>query len=118
MEAFATKHYRALALILGTLLIGLSFYLGYLQGIRQGNNEVTLACSSDVLTALTIPTKALAEGAVPQPAASGTYFGSRNGSKYYEDSCKSVTRIKSENMVWFSDEADAALQGYTKATSC
>jgi hypothetical protein len=53
-----------------------------------------------------------------KPASSGgKIMASKNGTKYYFDSCSEVKRIKPENLVYFSTEADAKANGYD-ASSC
>ena len=47
--------------------------------------------------------------------AKGAFVGSKNGTKYYRPECPGVARIKPENYIWFNDEQDAQLQGYSPA---
>ena len=127
MEAFITRHYRLLLILLVTALMILSFLIGFEEGkVRGAGGGIVLSCSEDVLSSLAIPTGALARGeAVPEGPSvlsgtvggQGKYFGSKNGTKYYTPGCPAGNRIKPENYLWFENEADARLQGYT-AASC
>lgn len=48
---------------------------------------------------------------------SGRIVASKSGTKYYFESCSEVNRIKKENLVYFSSEAEAKANGY-EASSC
>lgn len=48
----------------------------------------------------------------------GTYVGSRNGSKYHLPWCSGAQRIKEDNKVWFATKEEAARFGYTPAKNC
>jgi hypothetical protein len=130
MQRFLAKYYLLIFTVLILAIAGLSFYVGMLQANKQGSSAVALHCSDTVLSALTIPTKALSEDAAPTvlgtnttqaitaPAtAPGAFAGSKNGTKYYTPGCAGLERIKPENRVWFQSAEDATLQGYT-AGSC
>ena len=100
-----------------------SFYLGYIQGKKIKSSGVTLNCPDNVLAQLAIPTKALASGTYKKPLIAGTdskraFFGSKNGTKFYTPGCKAGNRIKPENIIWFSSQSEAEIQGYSKASSC
>lgn len=121
MEAFITKYYNAIFGILIVLIIAVSFYLGTLQGAQNGaKSGLTLACSDQVLSSLKIPLKAIASGSIAKEQLSlgtktGNFLGSKNGTKYYTPNCSGVSRINPENIIWFTSEEDARLQGYSPA---
>ncbi len=48
----------------------------------------------------------------------GKYLASKNGKMYYPVSCKSASRIKDKNRVYFKTEDDAKYLGYRKAENC
>ncbi len=48
----------------------------------------------------------------------GKYLASKNGKMYYPVSCKSASRIKEKNRVYFINENDAKYLGYRKAENC
>lgn len=43
---------------------------------------------------------------------------SKSGNVYYPVGCGSYTRIKEENRVYFTDEAEALSRGYSKSSLC
>ena len=48
----------------------------------------------------------------------GSFVASKNGKKYYPLSCPSVQRIKQENKIFFSSEAEAKGAGLEPAAGC
>lgn len=143
MQAFLSRQYRPIFTVLLLSIIGLAYYVGTLQAQKGSRGGVTLACSDEVLSALSIPAASavqakksvqtgdltaaatdptdqdqIAEEGTQSPAATtGAYMGSKNGTKYYAPDCPAAKRIKPENVVWFQTAEDASLQGYT-AASC
>ena len=121
MNSFVSRYYTAIFCILMILLVGASFYLGTLQKqAKNVQNGVILACSDQVLSSLKIPlTSIAAEQTTAKEtqvtAKTGQYMGSKNGTKYYAPGCSGASRIKPENVIWFTNEEDATLQGYTPA---
>lgn len=95
--------------------------MGFLTGKQSTSPAVTLSCTPDVLSELSIPLARLSQNAITKESNSvstGAFVGSKNGTKYYRPECAGVKRINPENYVWFKDAADAELQGYSKAQSC
>ena len=118
MEAFIHRYYNVLFAILLLCIIGVSFYLGSLQGQKGEVSGVTLSCNDQVLKTLAIPlgNLAVSSNQDTKPASSGQFVGSKNGTKYYTPGCAGAKRIKPENIIWFQNAEDATLQGYTPAT--
>jgi hypothetical protein len=48
----------------------------------------------------------------------GAFLASKSGTKYYPAWCKSASRIKDANRVWFQSEEEAQKAGYTRAGTC
>ncbi len=133
MGMFITRHYHFFLTGLVAILMVLCFLIGREEGRTHIVPAVVLSCAPETLSELKIPVHALSGGVatgqihqtagiVPtEPAvlsaqtSRGKYFGSKNGTKYYTPGCAAGNRIKPENYVWFSDEEDARLQGYTPA---
>ncbi len=46
------------------------------------------------------------------------YVGSVSGEKYYPVGCKGVSRIKTENRIYFSSVIEAVGAGYSAASGC
>lgn len=128
-KAFLEKFYF---LIFGILLITIvisTFYVGMIEGKKEAGENVQLICKDEVLKQLAIPLDAFdssSNTSTTQKTMSlnivsdnmsdqGRYAGSKNGTKYYTPGCAGLKRIKPENLIWFSSEEDAKLQGYTQA---
>ncbi len=130
MGTFLEKYYRYIAPLLMIGIVVLSFLLGREEGRSFGRNAVVLSCDASVLEGLAmtqekqqsdsenelIDTENAVLGATTTGEALGAFLGSKNGTKYYRPDCPSAKRIKPENYIWFSDEQDAQLQGYTPAS--
>lgn len=50
--------------------------------------------------------------------ASGSYFASNRGSKYYPISCSAGKDIKMENRIYFNTKEEAEGAGYALSSSC
>ncbi|MDD9867965.1 MAG: hypothetical protein OXU73_01380 [Candidatus Campbellbacteria bacterium] len=48
----------------------------------------------------------------------GEIVASKNGTRYYLPSCSGGNRIKEENKIYFSNEKEAEIAGYTKSKTC
>ncbi len=123
MESFLTRQYWVIFGVLMVGLVGLSFYVGMLEGKRSGSSAVVLSCSDELLSKRALSSlQAVANpeknGATPgmSTAPQGAFAGSKNGTKYYTPGCAGLERIKPENIVWFQSAEDATLQGYTPAS--
>ncbi len=114
----------SIAIILGTGL--LSFFIGMrYQKITAGatSSGIQFSCDPNMLSTLEIPKGSGSAGGsvaganVTLAPTTGSYFGSRNGTKYYGASC-GKGRIKPENLIWFTTSEEAEIQGYTRSSSC
>jgi hypothetical protein len=77
------------------------------QGLNsQGQGANVLYAAS----AATVPNK-------PQNA-SGAYFASSRGTKYYPAGCTAGQNIKEANKVWFATREEAEQAGYELSSSC
>lgn len=52
------------------------------------------------------------------PQVRGTLVASKSGHTYHLESCNSAQRIKTQNRITFSSEADAKSQGYAPCKQC
>lgn len=117
--------------VLVVIVLILSATLAFGLGILAGKDMVK-ASGKDGFWIEQLPEKALpvsggpaaviqagssAKPAIPA-ATSGTYLGSKNGTKYYLPTCGGVKRIKTENIVWFQTKAEAEAAGYGPAANC
>ncbi|MFA5937141.1 MAG: Ada metal-binding domain-containing protein [Candidatus Paceibacterota bacterium] len=53
-----------------------------------------------------------------QKLASGNFFASSRGSKYYSISCSAGKTIKQENRIYFASSGEAEKAGYALSSSC
>ena len=54
----------------------------------------------------------------PTAQAGSNFMASINGTAYYPKGCPSASRIKEENIIWFSTREEAEAQGYKPAQNC
>lgn len=137
MERFFVRHYQYCLYGLILILMVLSFLIGQEEGKKRINDSVVLSCAPEVLESLSISTKKSITAVAPSTPeysipnsptvlseerndvvvpTEGKFLGSKNGTKYYTPGCAGAKRIKPENYIWFSDEQDAQLQGYSPAS--
>ncbi|KKU53151.1 MAG: hypothetical protein A3F26_02390 [Candidatus Ryanbacteria bacterium RIFCSPHIGHO2_12_FULL_47_12b] len=62
--------------------------------------------------------QAFSVNAAAGPIEDTHFIASRNGSKYYPAGCASINRIKTENKIYFNDEASAQKAGFEPSTQC
>lgn len=48
----------------------------------------------------------------------GSFVASKNGAKFYPINCKSASRIKPENQIFFATETEAISRGYELSDQC
>lgn len=114
LEALPENLIPVLVLILATTA---SFGLGVLAGRDMGGGTVVGAVSASKGVHIASSTLEMAPaGSVS--AETGEYVASRNGTKYYLQSCGGAGRIKEENKVWFQSVEEAVSAGYTPASNC
>ena len=114
MQAFIARYYRVLFASLLAIVLGLTFYVGFLEGKNTEEQKVTLSCNNNIMSTLSIPLQTLAAGNTPSTkATTGAFVGSVNGTKYYAPSCSAAQRIKPANDIWFDSAEDAQIQGYS-----
>ncbi|MBI2054633.1 MAG: hypothetical protein HYT39_00845 [Candidatus Sungbacteria bacterium] len=110
-----------LILGLAVVLISLaSFGLGRLSVVWAPHAPIKIEMPSDAIDAgaqVTGDTKN--DAAVSQAVTPvGAYVASKNGSAYYLESCAGANRIKLENKIGFTTEAEARAAGYRPAANC
>lgn len=55
---------------------------------------------------------------VKAPTATGAFFASKNGTRYYPAGCKAGNRIAEKNKIFFNTPQEAELLGLSKAVGC
>ncbi len=58
------------------------------------------------------------ENATSSALGTGTYVGSKKGTKYHLPWCSGAQRINEDNKIWFADKDSAEKAGYTPAANC
>ena len=58
------------------------------------------------------------EGAIREQKDTGSFVGSKNGTKYHYPWCSGAQRIQPANLIWFSSKKEAEAMGYTPAGNC
>jgi len=95
----------------------ISFGLGRLSGLETVNREVNITFPTGQTASALIGT--FATSSVPAVyKTSGTYLASKNGTKYYLQSCSSSKRISAANRIWFDTKQEAEAAGYAPAANC
>ena len=122
MSDIITRYYNTIFIVILSLIILISYYLGTLKPSSNGtknNSNVTLNCSEEILSSLKIPLSDISNNSKSTYSKDITnrdqFLGSKNGTKYYTPGCVGSKRINDENIIWFQNEEDAKLQGYTAA---
>ncbi|HEY4502652.1 MAG TPA: hypothetical protein VJH21_02365 [Candidatus Paceibacterota bacterium] len=105
-----------LFVVLLIVLIGLmSFGLGRLSALEKGRTHVRII---DPVAQRASVLEQNSNGSTSDTVSSGSFVGSKNGSKYHFPWCSGAQRIKEENKIWFSTKEEAERAGYTPAANC
>lgn len=113
-------------LIVLLLLVTSSFAFG-LGMLAERQNRAGegkgFSIEETALSSVSVPQAAAATAAVVAATqvtapAKGSYVASKNGETYYLTTCKSASRIKSENRVYFATAEEARNSGRRPAANC
>ena len=105
-----------LFVVLLIVLIGLmSFGLGRLSALEKERIPVRII---DPVAQRASVLEQNSNGNTSDTVSSGSFVGSKNGSKYHFPWCSGAQRIKEENKIWFSTKEEAERAGYTPAANC
>jgi len=111
----------------GSLLLGTVFVLGRISGAlstkKESRVEIIYPPLPNPLTSQCV-TKEIVSS-IHQTSSKNTssdhqgdFAGSKTGKTYYPISCKSLNRIKNENRVYFTTQAEAKSAGYSPSKAC
>lgn len=101
------------------VIVGIgSFFLG-----RWSNIEVSRASQAPITEPAPVEIvqtnqSSQTEEKAPESTVPGSFFASKNGTKYYPEGCSGINRIKPENLIGFETEAVAQATGRTKSSVC
>lgn len=107
-------------LIMVLLAVG-AFGLGRLSKTSIEGNGILLRYSDDQAMAMTEVwhlEKSKKDPISPTIMGANALFGSKNGTKYYTNTCSGASRIKEENKIFFASEKEAREAGYEKSATC
>lgn len=79
-------------------------------------NPADFAIAVDPVTANEPVAASAPDGSARKPA--GSFVASKTGTKYYPIDCSGVSRIKTENRIYFASEKEAEEKGYTRTETC
>ncbi len=110
---------RALTFILMCLVfiataIG-SFALGRISASKEQKNPTSQVRGVFVDTSASDVYFEAEEARTTSPKS---IVASVNGTRYYPKDCKAANSINPENQIWFSNENEAKMAGYTLSKSC
>ncbi len=111
---------RSLVLAFVIILVGTaSFGLGRLSSLEERGASLTVKNTAETAAAqAAVSAHVRAVKALAEPAKSGAYVASKNGTAYYLPTCSGASRIKDANKIWFATKNDAELAGYHAAANC
>lgn len=113
-----SKAGKDLLTVIIVILVGIgSFYLGRLS--KQAKNEgIRIEYKGQVINQEASAIKATNKAEIIPKSASGSFFASKRGKKYYPAGCSAGKSIKQENRVYFESKDIAEAAGYSLSTSC
>ncbi len=121
-------HYeQTIITLVAIILVGVSSYAyGIAKGmtVKQPPLKITTHDLSEIKAFVTEQSIAETQSATSKEITTNNeredclYVGSIHGKKYYPPRCKSVKRIRPENLTCFRSVEDATQRGYTKTTTC
>ncbi len=106
----------AIVVLVGTT----SFGLGRLSRLNQNQGGVVIRAPESSLPLARAVTLSPNNTLSMQATSSliHNFVSSKNGSKYYPSGCKSASRIKAINQIWFETAEAAQVVGLTLASGC
>jgi len=119
---------KDILIIIIVILVGLSsFQLGRLSKENTSNNGIRIEYPlNDQNIPLETNLSQINSNNTPKTTqinqiktqATGNYFASKRGKKYYPVGCSAGNTIKQENKIYFSTSTDAEKAGYELSGSC
>jgi hypothetical protein len=118
------KNTEIVLLIISTILIGGSaYFIGKIQNTESQSNAIQIVYPDAIAVKKDIndtPNQAAAfiNSAIETKSQIGKIIASKNGKRYYYQSCNGVNRIKPENRIYFDTKEQAEAKGLTLASGC
>jgi hypothetical protein len=114
-------------ILAGSLLLSTVFILGRISGALSTQKESPVEIiypplpnplKSKCITKEVMSSISKAPSQNTSSDHQGDFAGSKTGKTYYPISCKSLNRIKNENRVYFTTQAEAKSAGYSASKAC
>jgi uncharacterized protein YpmB len=118
------KKIEIILLIISAILIGGSaYFIGKIQTLESRSNTIQVVYPDAIAIktdAINTPNQVVASinGAVETNSPIGKIIASKNGKRYYYESCSGINRIKPENRIYFDTKEQAEAKGLTLASGC
>ena len=97
------------------ILVLIAAFTGFFLGRMSIESPITPISSTEDKQGSDIPLRTTPEA---KSTSEKPFLASKNGTKYYRNSCSGADRILEENRVWFDTEEEALAKGYEKSTTC
>lgn len=97
------------------ILVLIAAFTGFFLGRISIESPITPVSRAEDGQRSNIPFKTTPEA---KSASEKPFLASKNGTKYYRNTCSGADRILEENRVWFDTEDEAIAKGYEKSTTC
>jgi hypothetical protein len=95
-----------------------SFGLGRLSKTAINNDPVSIEYNAQTLTANAQDGAYKGPGEAVGNSSDGQFVASKRGKKYYPIDCPAGSSLKTDNKVFFNNEAEASAAGYSRSSSC
>jgi uncharacterized protein YpmB len=118
------KNSEIALLIVSAILIGSSaYFIGKIQNSESQSNAIqivypdAIAVKKDSINTFN-QAEASLNTVIETESQAGKIIASKNGKRYYYESCNGVNRIKPENRIYFDTKEQAEAKGLTLASGC
>jgi hypothetical protein len=118
------KNSEIILLIISAILIGGSaYFIGKIQNSESQSNTIQIVYPDAIAVKgniINTPNQVAASlnTTIDTKSQIGKIIASKNGKRYYYESCTGVNRIKPENRIYFDTKEQAEAKGLTLASGC
>jgi hypothetical protein len=118
------KNSEIVLLIISAILIGgIAYFIGKIQTLESQPNTIqvvypdAIAIKKDTINTSNQAAASI-NSTIETKLQTGKIIASKNGKRYYYESCSGVNRIKPENRIYFDTKEQAEAKGLTIASGC
>jgi uncharacterized protein YpmB len=115
----------ALLIISAILIGGSAYFIGKIQNSESQSNAIQIVYPDAIAVTKNIintpnqdQVEASINSVIETKSQIGKIIASKNGKRYYYESCTGVNRIKPENRIYFDTKEQAEAKGLTLASGC